>query len=185
MNPKEDVTKTYLNPDRPYHNELEPITGEWRRTAIEVGQRTIVEFPVAGAFDEDNPIRRKLPDGRVIRQAVWRRYEMDPGQVYEIPTVHMPALRREECKHPECGQSPLTCTTPEHAPHRLVVGGLAPFCRVVGEVQTPKTHPAIRDEQPAPAAETPISTAINPPPVLTAEARALERARARRAGGAK
>jgi len=180
----ENVTIHYLPPDKPYVGELNE-DGEWKRVLVEVPFACTFEFVVAGPFDFDNTIRRKLaptrehPDGRIIHQQIRRRYVMVPGEKYEIPSVHMPALRRELCVEDACLPNPFGCKDPEHM--HQVVGGLAPHCKVVGEVRAPQMHPSIKDE-PTPV-QPAITEAIAQTSVLSAEERALERARARRVAG--
>jgi hypothetical protein len=196
----ENPTITYLPANKPYPNELDQ-NGDWHRLLVTTHVRQVAEIHVDEAFSDENKIRRAMPaytipgrvfpDGRIIiaqqipdrmiRQQIRRRYVFEPGQEYEVPAVWMPALRRERCVEDVCLQHPFDCRDPTHG--REVVGGLAPHLRIVGEVDAPRMHPALED-QTAPVVQPRLTNAINPPPVLSPDDRALERARARRQGAA-
>ncbi|HEY6459041.1 MAG TPA: hypothetical protein VIY73_02790, partial [Polyangiaceae bacterium] len=155
-----DPTIHVLPPDRIHPVELNE-DGECPMDHYVTGLRAVISIFVCGPFDPKNNTRRVLPkpiepttwvpDGVHAKCAVWRRYVLNPGDPpVPIPRCYRMAIRRTRCV--DC--RPLVagrCVNEEHT--REVIGGLAPFVQLVGEVGGPTLHPSLAAENPAPAAE--------------------------------
>jgi hypothetical protein len=177
----ENPTRTFLDPRVPYVTELD-LDGGWPLDRWKATRAMTVEFPVSTPFDPDNTVTRVLPSGKRIHQALFRRYVLKEGEEIEVPRVWRRSIRATQCKHTACLQHPHECTRDDHAAFSEVIGGVGPFLGLVGEVNPMPVAPSIA-EHPSNAPSQRLVDAIQPPRQASPDEAALERARARRAGG--
>lgn len=118
-----------------------------------------------GSTPRPDPTERGLAAWRALPEA--KRREMQTGQrVYviraksrrSIPSEFDQSIQQTRCTHTDCpGPKSILCRDPEHAEHRMIVGGLYPRLLNRGTQQRPLSKPPelhwSLDDQKARAAE--------------------------------